>query len=56
MMWEPGNEPRCRGANVYPASPDACAVDNTDPITEWADEMSIFFNDGQFVIDNIMLQ
>lgn len=40
MMWELGNEPRCRGSNVYPASPDACAVGNTDPITRWADEMS----------------
>jgi mannan endo-1,4-beta-mannosidase len=42
MMWELGNEPRCRGSNVYPASPNACAVGNTDPITRWADEMSAF--------------
>jgi mannan endo-1,4-beta-mannosidase len=42
MLWELGNEPRCRGSNVYPASPDSCAVGNTDPITEWADEMSTF--------------
>jgi mannan endo-1,4-beta-mannosidase len=42
MLWELGNEPRCRGSNVYPASPDACAVGNTGPITAWADEMSTF--------------
>ncbi|HSK97235.1 MAG TPA: cellulase family glycosylhydrolase, partial [Euzebyales bacterium] len=42
MLWELGNEPRCRGSNVYPASPGACAEGNTAPITAWADEMSTF--------------
>jgi mannan endo-1,4-beta-mannosidase len=52
MMWELGNEPRCRGSNVYPASPDACAVGNTDPITDWADEMSTFIEsiDGNHLV------
>jgi mannan endo-1,4-beta-mannosidase len=35
-MWELGNEPRCGGAGVYPAS-DACT---TQTLTEWADVMS----------------
>jgi mannan endo-1,4-beta-mannosidase len=42
MLWELGNEPRCRGSNVYPASPTSCVAGNTDPITAWADEMSTF--------------
>lgn len=38
MMWELGNEPRCKGSGVYPSSPNC----TTETLIEWADEMSTF--------------
>lgn len=38
MMWELGNEPRCKGSGVYPPSPNC----TTETLIEWADEMSSF--------------
>ncbi len=39
LMWELGNEPRCRGS-ALPSSPGACDEGMTGDITAWADEMS----------------
>lgn len=36
MTWELGNEPRCKGSGLYPASP-ACG---TSTLTSWADTVS----------------
>lgn len=40
MMWELGNEPRCKGSGLYPPSPD-CSVDD---LLAWADEISQHIN------------
>ncbi|WP_214106936.1 cellulase family glycosylhydrolase [Acrocarpospora catenulata] len=37
MMWELGNEPRCKGSGLYP--PSSC---NPQILTTWADEMTRF--------------
>jgi mannan endo-1,4-beta-mannosidase len=39
MMWELGNEPRCKG-DVYPAAADC----TTKTLLKWADEMSRFIS------------
>jgi mannan endo-1,4-beta-mannosidase len=36
MTWELGNEPRCKGSGLYPASADCSPT----TLTTWADEMS----------------
>jgi mannan endo-1,4-beta-mannosidase len=38
MTWELGNEPRCKGSGVYPAS----ATCSTDTLTGWVDTMTTF--------------
>lgn len=38
MMWELGNEPRCKGSGVYPPSPNC----GSETLVNWADEMSTF--------------
>jgi len=38
MMWELGNEPRCKGSGIYPQS----AACTTATVTGWAGEMSAY--------------
>lgn len=38
MTWELANEPRCKSAGAYPASPTC----TTQTLTTWADEMSTY--------------
>ncbi|GAA0971401.1 cellulase family glycosylhydrolase [Acrocarpospora macrocephala] len=48
MMWELGNEPRCKGSGLYP--PSATCTPQT--LTTWADEMTRFIKskDGKHLV------